>query len=144
MDLFAILLCVAVADADDAWLGKIKNWMLFRNLVYGHGIIVQLCRYAGMVIQAVSLPVFFFLIYLGYLWVAKGIVLNRWTGILSGASMTFILLFAYANINMEPWLDIIGNIYLTTILRVLLAIALSIIPVLLYKRYKAANGTINV
>lgn len=189
--------------------GKIKIGCFFVILSIAMEI---LCSYADMPGWLYRLLAFryLFLIYLGYLWVAKGIVLNRWTGILSGASMTFILLLAYADINMEPWicasdwkifhwptyfyaaylfpvmlyvcykhigswqndllckmgkysyeifllqmfiftflpsaqqLDIIGNIYLTTILRVLLAIALSIIPVLLYKRYKAAKGTINV
>lgn len=153
---------------------------------------------------------YLFLIYLAYLWVTKGIVLNTWTLVLSGISVVFILLFTYTDINWEPWfydsdwkichwlayfyaaylfivilhlcykhfwpklnsllckmgrysyeifllqmfvftflpsaqrLDIIGNIYLTTLLRVMLAIILSIVPVLLYKRYHVAKGNVNV
>ena len=153
---------------------------------------------------------YIFLIYLGYLWVAKGIILNVWTGFLSGISMLFILLFTYADINWEPWfydtawkichwpayfyaaflftvilygcykhlgekmnglfcmmgkfsyeiflmqmfvftflpsaerMNIIGNIYLTTILRVLLSIILSIVPVLLYKWYQVKKESSNI
>lgn len=148
---------------------------------------------------------YLFLIYLSYLWMAKGIVLNKWTVVLSGVSVVFILLFTYADINWEPcfydsdwkichWpayfypaylfililhiyykylrpklnhllcmmgrysyeiflcqmfvftflpsaqrLAVVGNIYLTTILRVMLAVILCIVPVLLYKRYWAVK-----
>lgn len=45
---------------------------------------------------------YFFLIYLGYLWVGKGICLNRSTLFLSMVSIVFILLFTYTSINFEP------------------------------------------
>lgn len=46
---------------------------------------------------------YFFLIYLGYLWVEKGISLNRTTLLLSVISIVFILLFTYTSINFEPF-----------------------------------------
>ena len=170
-----------------------------------------LCSYADMPGWLYRLLAFryLFLIYLGYLWVTKGIILNTWTIILSGVSIVFLLLLMYTNIDWEPWLcdsdwkifhwpayfyaaylfpamlyvcykhlgsklndllcrmgkysyeifllqmfvftflpsaqrlDIIDNIYLTTILRVVLSTILSIAPVLLYKRYQAAREAIN-
>lgn len=45
---------------------------------------------------------YFFLIYLGYLWVEKGICLNRITLCLSIVSIFFILLFTYTSVNLEP------------------------------------------
>lgn len=45
---------------------------------------------------------YFFLVYLGYSWVTKGIHLNRNTLLLSVISIVFILLFTYTSINLEP------------------------------------------
>lgn len=145
---------------------------------------------------------YLYLIYLGYLWVKKGIILNNLTLSLSGVSIVFILLFTYTSINWEPlfydsgwkiyhwvsyfyvaylfvvilsfiythigkkikdllcmmgkysyeiflmqmflfsflpsakWMDFIGNIYITSFLRVLLSVILSVFPILVYKHYK--------
>lgn len=46
---------------------------------------------------------YFFLIYLGYLWVEKGICLNGKTLLLSVVSIVSILLFTYTSINPEPF-----------------------------------------
>lgn len=46
---------------------------------------------------------YFFLIYLGYLWVEKGVNLNRTTFSLSMVSIVYILLFTYTSINFEPF-----------------------------------------
>ena len=45
---------------------------------------------------------YIYLIYLGYLWVSFGIVINKLTASLSLLSIVFILLFAYGDLNLEP------------------------------------------
>lgn len=45
---------------------------------------------------------YLFLIYLGYMWVIRGIEINKRTVILSFISVFFILIFQYTDINLEP------------------------------------------
>lgn len=45
---------------------------------------------------------YLFLIYLGYMWVIRGIEINKKTVILSFISIFFILIFEYTDINLEP------------------------------------------
>lgn len=45
---------------------------------------------------------YIYLIYLGYLWVSWGIVINKLTVFLSILSIAFILLFVYGDLNLEP------------------------------------------
>jgi hypothetical protein len=50
------------------------------------------------------LPIrYFFLIYLGYLWVMKGIVINSKTIILSLLSLIAVVYFSYFYVVTEPW-----------------------------------------
>lgn len=149
---------------------------------------------------------YFFLIYLGYSWVEKGINLNRSTLLLSIVSITFILLFTYTSANFEPFffktdwkinhwisyfyvaylfmfllrfcynfinetlksficlmgrysydifllqmfvftffpserlLEIVGNKYVSLILTVIFTVSLSILPVILWKRWKEKSN----
>lgn len=46
---------------------------------------------------------YIFLIFLGYIWVKKGIIINTFTLLLSIISMGSILFFSYTNYNLEPF-----------------------------------------
>ena len=150
---------------------------------------------------------YFFLIYLGYMWVEKGILLDNIRLLLSVVSIAFILMFAYTSINFEPlffqtdwkiyhWicyfyvaslflfflkfcynrlstklkefiglmgkysfeifllqmfvfaffphgmlLDFVGNKYICATLTIILTVSLSILPVIVWKRWRGLRST---
>lgn len=83
-------------------LGKLNSFFFFTFLC----ILIEIaCSYIQpywFIYRLLSIR-YLYLVYLGYLWVSDGIVINKNTVFLSVLSIVFILIFAYTDWNLEPW-----------------------------------------
>jgi hypothetical protein len=90
----------------------IKPWFQKGSLVQKCIVSILVCEAFEIIVSLIGMPDFlyrllpiryFFLIYLGYLWVERGIVINSKTIVLSLLSMLAIIYFSYFYVPTEPW-----------------------------------------
>ncbi len=96
---FAIIL-VILAPVFEKW-SKQKLLLFFIAIGIGGEVFCSLVHIPEFLYRLLALR-YLFLIYLGYIWVKNGIVINKHTILLSLGSMGTILFFAYTNYNLEP------------------------------------------
>lgn len=83
-------------------LGKVVSLVILLIICEGFEILFSIVDFPDWVYRLLAVR-YFFLFYLGYLWVKDGISINKYTIMLIVLSLMSLIYFEYFSINDEPW-----------------------------------------